>query len=145
MYGAGLRVSEAVKLRPADLDLSVGVGWVRRGKGNKDRPFIVPECLKEQLAERGQSNFVFVGNKGMHLSVRSVQEVLNRAALRAGIGKHVHPHTLRHSFATHLIESGQDITSVQALLGHCEARTTMVYLHAAKPRLLSVRSPLDNL
>ncbi|MBI5398915.1 tyrosine-type recombinase/integrase [Candidatus Woesearchaeota archaeon] len=147
MYGAGLRVSEVVRLKPADIDLDAGVGWVRHGKGDKDRPFILPECLKEELKNVLDDHkvYLFLGNNRAHLSSRSVQEIVKQAAKKAGITKKVHPHTLRHSFATHLLESGVDVIAVQALLGHNEVRTTMVYLHAAKPKLLSIRSPLDPL
>ena len=145
MYGAGLRVSETVKLKKEDIHLDEGIGWVRHGKGNKDRPFIIPECLKKELKERMNLDayYIFEGNNNYHLSSRSVQEIIKRAARKAGIAKNVHPHTLRHSFATHLLESGYDVTVVQSLLGHNEARTTIGYLHVVKPKLISVKSPLD--
>jgi site-specific recombinase XerD len=146
-YGAGLRVGEVVKLKPEDIDFDAGVGRVRHGKGDKDRPFILPECLKEELKRILDDSevYLFPGNKRTHLSSRSVQEIVKTAAKKAGIQKKVHPHTLRHSFATHLLESGVDVIAVQALLGHNEVRTTMVYLHTVKPKLLNVKSPLDRL
>ncbi len=145
IYGAGLRVSEAVKLQPQDIELEQDIGWVRHGKGNKDRPFIVPECLQERIRfAKVKGVYLFPGTRGRHLSTRSVQEIVKKAAKRAGIKKNIHPHTLRHSFATHLLEAGSDVTVVQSLLGHNEARTTLVYLHMTKPRLISVRSSLDN-
>lgn len=151
MYGAGLRVSEVVKLKPTDIELSEGIGWVRKGKGNKDRPFIIPRCLEKDIDSIIESNknkrlyYLFPGRKGSHLSSRSVQMILKSTTRKAKINKNVHPHTLRHSFATHVLESGVDITTVQALLGHNEARTTMQYLHTIKPKLISVKSPLDDL
>lgn len=143
MYGAGLRVSEAVKLKPEDLDLGIDMGWVRHGKGDKDRPFVIPRCLKEKLAAYQKRGFkyIFPGQNG-HLSVRSVQQIIKAATKEAKITKNIHPHTLRHSFATHVLETN-DITTVQGLLGHSEARTTMTYLHMEKPKLINVKSPLD--
>jgi site-specific recombinase XerD len=147
IYGAGLRVSEAVKLKSKDIDLESCIGWVRHGKGNKDRPFIIPKCLLADIgiAANSCSVFLFPGNNNYHLSVRSVQQILITARKKSGIKKRVHPHTLRHSFATHLLESGVDITSVQSLLGHNEARTTLIYLHNLKAKFISIKSPLDEI
>ncbi|MGV8150131.1 MAG: tyrosine-type recombinase/integrase [Candidatus Woesearchaeota archaeon] len=145
MYGTGLRVSELVTLKKQDIDFVQKIGWVRGGKGNKDRMFILPECLMDDLKMLVDESryYLFSGNKRGHYSVRSVAEIINKAVKLSGIEKNVHPHTLRHSFATHLLENGNDVLVVQALLGHSEARTTMTYLHAIKPKLLSVKSPLD--
>ena len=151
MYGAGLRVSEVVKLRFIDLELSENIGWVRKGKGNKDRPFIIPCCLKKDLSLIIKSNkvkniyYIFPGNKRSHLSTRSVQMIIKNAAKKAKINKNVHPHTMRHSFATHVLENGADVAVVQSLLGHNEPRTTMEYLHTIKPKMISIKSPLDDL
>ncbi len=150
LYGSGMRVSEIVKLRIRDLDLQNNYGWVREGKGRKDRMFIIPGMLKAGIEEvikekaKDYDSYLFDSCKG-HLSVRSVQEIIKKAAKKAGIMKSVHPHTLRHSYATHLIENGYDISAVQSLLGHNSPRTTMIYLHTAMPTLLKVRSPLDDL
>ena len=147
MYGAGLRVSELVNLKITDLDLENNYGWVRRGKGNKDRLFIIPESLKQELVSyigNCKEEWLFGSYKG-HMSVRSVQEILRKAAKEAGIKKKISPHTFRHSYATHLIEDGYDLTTVQVLLGHSKIDTTMVYVHIAKPKMLNVRSPLDSL
>lgn len=147
MYGTGLRVSELVMLKKQDIDFEQQIGWVRGGKGNKDRMLILPKCLIEDLKMLvdGSKYYLFSGNKGSHYSTRSIAEILKKATRISGINKNVHPHTLRHSFATHLLENGNDVLVVQALLGHSEARTTMAYLHSLKPKLLSVKSPLDNL
>lgn len=148
LYGSGLRVSEIVNLRIRDLDLRNNYGWVRRGKGNKDRMFIVPAMLKEEISNLNSKKdydcYLFDSYNG-HLSSRSVQEIIKKAAKKAGIRKRVHPHTLRHSYATHLIENGYDIAAVQSLLGHNSPNTTMIYLHTAMPTMLKVRSPLDDL
>jgi len=78
-----------------------------------------------------------------NLSTRSVQIIIKKAAKKSGIERNIHQHTLRHSFATHVLESGADVTVVQSLLGHNEARTTIEYLHIIRPKLISVKSPLD--
>jgi len=148
LYGSGLRVSEIVNLRVRDLDLENNYGWVRGGKGNKDRMFIVPKMLINEIGKlienKNYDSYIFDSYNG-HLSSRSVQEIIKNAAKKAGIKKRVHPHTLRHSYATHLIENGYDIAAVQSLLGHNSPNTTMVYLHTAMPTMLNVRSPLDDL
>ncbi len=148
LYGAGLRVSELVHLRVKDLDVKQGTGWVRGGKYNKDRPFIIAERLREELrgVMRGKRDdeWVFPGENGAY-SVRSIAAIVDRAAKSVGIRKNVHPHTLRHSFATHLVENGAGVAEVQGLLGHSSAETTMVYVHLARPRLLVSKSPLDAL
>lgn len=147
MYSAGLRVSEVVNLRPADLEIDRGIGWVRCGKGGKDRPFIIARCLKKRLGEHVsgcKGAYVFNGRNG-HLTVRSVQEIVRQATLKAGIAKKVHPHSLRHSFATHLIENGYDVVAVQPLMGHSSAETTNTYVHMVTPLRIGVRSPYDEL
>lgn len=147
MYSAGLRVSEVVRLKPADLDIDKGIGWVRKGKGGKDRPFIIAQCLKEKIEERIaglKGAYLFEGRQG-HLTIRSVQEMVRKATQKSGIQKKVHPHSLRHSFATHLIENGYDVVAVQPLMGHSSAETTQVYVHMATPVRIAVRSPLDSI
>lgn len=148
LYSAGLRVSEAVKLKAADFDFSRNIGWVRKGKGNKDRPFIIAKCLHEKLkkaAFEANGGWLFEGRRGRHLHIRSVQEAVRSAAKKAGIKKKVHPHSLRHSFATHLIENGYDVAAVQPLMGHSNAQTTMVYVHMCPAAFISVKSPYDDL
>ncbi len=151
IYSAGLRVSELVHLKRKDLELDKNLGWVRKGKGNKDRLFIIAESIKHELAAHMSAenipyeSWMFKGQKHGHLTVKAVQNIIKDAAKKAGIEKNVHPHTLRHSFATHLIENGYDVASIQSLLGHNSSETTMVYLHAANPRMIAVQSPLDSL
>jgi len=147
LYSAGLRVSELVKLKVTDLDIKNKYGWVRKGKGNKDRLFIIADTIKDELERTiKQSNYgwLFKGQKeGTHLSTRSIQQIIKRAAKQANISKGVHPHTLRHSFATHLIENGSDVVQVQSLLGHASPETSMIYVHTARPKMINVTSPLD--
>ena len=145
MYGAGLRVREATRLKVTDFFFEEDVGWVRGGKGNKDRPFIIPESLKEELQELcSQETFwLFPGRNGA-LTTKTVYLIVNIAGKKAKIKKKVHPHIFRHSFATHLLESGMDVTSVQSLLGHIRPETTLGYSHAVKPKLIAIKSLLDD-
>ncbi len=149
MYSSGLRVSELVNLRVKDFEFDKNYGWVRKGKGCKDRLFVLAGLIKQELIEFIRLNnlcfdsWVFLGNKYGHLTTRTVYAIVKQASVKAGLGKRVHPHTLRHSFATHLIENGYDLVKVQALLGHNSPDTTMVYVHMASPDLLGVQSPYD--
>lgn len=149
MYGAGLRVSELVHLRMKDLELAKGYGWVRQGKGNKDRAFIIPESIRDAIHAHDtslhQQDWLFPNQRGMHLTTRSIQQIVKRAARRAGISKRCHPHMLRHSFATHLAQKKCDMEVLQRLLGHKNSNTTKVYIHLAAPELLQITSPLDDL
>lgn len=151
LYGAGLRVSELASLKVKDLVFECNYGWVRQGKGRKDRLFILPLKLKEKLQnfifqERiDKGDWLFKGREGHHISVQSIQVIVKTAKKKAGIAKRVHPHTLRHSFATHIIQNGYTALELQPLLGHSRLETTMVYLHTASPNLLNIRSPLDTL
>jgi len=112
MYSAGLRLSELVNLRVRDFEFGSNFGWVRKGKGNKDRVFIIAEKLKDNIIDHiskygpSYDSWLFGGNKGYHAHQRTVQEIVKKAAEKAKIAKSVHPHTLRHSFATHLVENG---------------------------------------
>lgn len=151
MYSAGLRVGELVRLKPEHFEFSGNYGWVRLGKGAKDRPFIVAESIKNELRDYMVANnishdgWLFLGNNGNQMSIASVQKIIKKAAKKAGIKKRVHPHALRHSFATHIIQDGNDVVSLQSLLGHKSPETTMVYVHMANPRMLAVKSPLDQI
>lgn len=149
MYSAGLRLSELVHLRIKDFELGNNYGWVRHGKGDKDRLFILSGKLKESILQLIQNkpydSYLFNGNKGNHISKESVYMIVKKAAKKAGIIKNVHPHTLRHSFATHLIENNYDVCSLQSLLGHNSPQTTMAYVHIASPKMIDVKSPFDTL
>ncbi|MBD3303739.1 tyrosine-type recombinase/integrase [Candidatus Woesearchaeota archaeon] len=144
MYGAGLRVREVTRLKTTDFSFEEYIGWVRGGKGDKDRPFIILQSLKQKLQAYcvKEPAWLFPGRKG-HLSTRSVQEIVKIAGKKAKIKKKVHPHMFRHSFATHLLDSGIDVTSVQALLGHVRPETTLGYSHALRPKMIAIKSPLD--
>ncbi len=151
MYSAGLRVNELVNLRVMDFEFEKNYGWVRKGKGNKDRLFIIAEKLNKRLQgfirENGLNyeSYLFKGNKRNHISKETVNSIIKISGKRAGIKKRVHCHTLRHSFATHLIEDGYSVSDVQSLLGHKSLETTMVYVHMASPKMINIKSPLDSL
>lgn len=150
MYACGLRVSELINLKIKDLEFDEKIGYVRQGKGKKDRLFNIPKFLSEDLKEQAESQknknseFLFSGPKGK-LSSRNLQKIVSSAAKRAGIKKDVHCHTLRHSFATHLLESGTDIRKIQELLGHSNLATTQIYTHISTEELKKIKSPIDEL
>jgi integrase/recombinase XerD len=150
LYGAGLRVSEATNLNVQDVDRSRGVIWVRGGKGHKDRQVMLSEPLREVLAaywrRKRPTDWLFPGtNPGCPLSPRSVFCTCRKAARLAGIAKKVHPHSLRHAFATHLLEDGVNLVIIQKLLGHADIRTTALYLHVSNLAIRSTRSPLERM
>jgi len=148
LYSSGLRISELTNLKVGDLELDEGIGWVRKGKGKKDRLFIISKKLIEELREyvknKKVSDYVFSGRNGK-LSERAIQKIVKVISRKAGIEKKVSPHSLRHSFATHLLESGEDIRKIQELLGHSNLSTTQIYTHVAKEDLKKVKNPLDQL
>ncbi len=151
LYGAGLRASELLNLKIKELNLNEGYGFVRNGKGNKDRIFIIPESLKPRIIrlitdeKLNSENYLFTSNRNNNYDIRSLQEIIKKASRIAYIKKKVHPHTLRHSFATHLIEQGNSLQEVQALLGHKSPETTQVYLHTASKNMINIKSPIDSL
>jgi len=136
LYAAGLRLSEALHLRVDDVDSRRMVLRVRRGKGGKDRYAPLAQTLLDQLREYWRycrpALWLFPNpDTGLPLTHSAVQRVCKQAALRAGITKRVSPHTLRHCFATHQLEAGTDLKTIQILLGHRSLNTTSVYLHVA--------------
>jgi|WetSurMetagenome_2_1015567.scaffolds.fasta_scaffold228842_1 integrase/recombinase XerD len=150
-YGTGLRISEACALSPKDIDSGRGLIKVRNGKGGKERYVMLPErlllCLRAYWKKsRPRSPWLFPGQKpGDHISKNAVSKALKKAVAAAGITKRVTPHVLRHTFATHLLEGGTDVRTIQVLLGHASIRTTAGYLKVSKDRIASTRSPLDRL
>ncbi|MEX2017599.1 MAG: site-specific tyrosine recombinase/integron integrase [Candidatus Pacearchaeota archaeon] len=151
LYACGFRVSELLNLRIKDLNFEEKIGQVRQGKGRKDRIFNIPTSLSKSLNKQTKAQtdegleFLFTGYNGKQLSPRNIQQIVNKAAARAGIKKSVHPHTLRHSFATHLLENNTDIRKIQELLGHADLNTTQIYTHISQEELKKIKSPLDNL
>jgi site-specific recombinase XerD len=147
-YAAGLRVSEVVTLRVEDIDSARMLIHVRQGKGQKDRIVSLSEVLLRSLRaywlEYRPRVWLFPGQKrDKPICKRTLQGACERADRAAGLKKHVTAHTMRHSFATHLLEAGTDIRTVQALLGHASLSTTAIYAHVQRRLVTATRSPLD--
>jgi site-specific recombinase XerD len=149
-YGGGLRISEALGLRVGDIDSSRMVIRVERGKGAKDRYTVLSQRLLEVLRvywrQQRPVDYLFPGRKsGTPLGAETIQQVCRDAAFLSGIQKRVTAHTLRHSFATHLLENGEDIRVIQVLLGHKRIDTTARYTHVSPTAISATASPLDQL
>jgi len=151
MYSSGLRVSELLGLRVCNLEIEKGYGFVRKGKGNKDRLFILSQKIVDKIIDLidfeklSYENYLFNSNRNSKYNVRSLQNIIKCTCREADIKKRVSCHTLRHSFATHLIEKGYDVSQVQSLLGHKSPETTMIYVHISSPNMINVKSPFDDL
>lgn len=149
IYSAGLRLSELIGLERQDLAVERSQLIVRSGKGSKDRITLLSRkalaSLEEYLTTYKPKRYLFEGPDGGPYSPRSVQAIFHRAREKAGITKPATVHTLRHSFATHLLEKGTDLRYIQALLGHSSSKTTEIYTHVSTKALGKIRSPLDDL
>ena len=147
LYSSGLRVSEIVNIKPVNLDFNENMGWVREGKGKKDRMFILSSKLSKKLEKfiKKHSDWNYIFSKEKPLTTRNIQKIVQKTAKKAEINKSVHPHTLRHSFATHLLDSGVDIRKIQFLLGHSSIATTQIYTHVSQEQVKSIKNPLDSL
>lgn len=148
-YGSGLRTEEVAHLEPHHVDGERRVLLVRHGKGDKDRLVVLPERLLLTLREcwrkyRPKKYLIEGKHPGQPIAATSIQRAFRGACLRAGIHKSVTPRSLRHAFATHLVERGTRLQSVQALLGHQSLNTTTIYVRLAKNWLGEVKSPLDD-
>lgn len=148
MYSAGLRVSEVIKIHMRDFDLDRKLIMVRHGKGQKDRCTLLSEklipILKKQALLKKSSDYLLTGAGGVgHLTSESAEKIVKKAAEAAGIAKKVTCHSLRHSFATHLLESGTSIRYIQDLLGHKRLETTQIYTKVAANNLQNIKNPLD--
>jgi len=150
MYALGLRVSELVNLKITDFDFEDKIGYIRQAKGKKDRVFNIPDFLlneiKEQIEQQNKTKqkYLFSGSKGK-LTSRNLQKMVSNYTKKAGIKKLVHCHTLRHSFATHLLENNVDIRKIQELLGHSNLATTQIYTHISREELKKIKSPIESL
>ena len=150
VYSSGLRVSEVVALKREHVDISRKVIYIRLGKGRKDRSTLLSEkasaFIEEYCEFFGIEKWLFPGQSATaHLSIRSAQNIFDKAVRRAGIAKKITIHGLRHTFATHLLESGTDIRYIQTLLGHANLRTTERYTHVARRNVFNIKSPLDSI
>ncbi len=145
-YGAGLRVSEVISLKVKDLDLDELLIHIKEAKGKKDRLTLIPEKmvpqLKNLMAGKDKNDFLFESERGGKLTERTAQAIFERALKNTKIKKDATFHSLRHSFATHLLEDGIDIRYVQELLGHSNIKTTQIYTHVTNLALKNIKSPL---
>lgn len=150
IYSSGLRISEVVRLKLDNFDFDRKLIHIKRGKGKKDRYTILSQVvinhLEKYIRLMKPDEWLFPGAKsGAHLTERSVQKVMDKAVAKAKIRKNVTVHTLRHSFATHLLESGTDLRYIQELLGHASSKTTEIYTHVSRRKLGNIQSPLDRM
>ncbi|MEI7718612.1 MAG: site-specific tyrosine recombinase/integron integrase [archaeon] len=152
LYACGFRISELINLNIADLNFLEKTGMVKQAKGKKDRVFNIPEFLVADLNKQIESQkklnheLLFSNEEtGKKLSASNIEKIVRKAVKRAGIQKDVHCHTLRHSFATHLLENGVDLRSIQTLLGHSSISTTELYTHISTQQIKSIKSPIDSL
>jgi len=148
MYAAGPRISEVTHIRISDIDSSRKVIWIRGGKGRKDRQTLLPPKLLELLRCywrcKRSPDWLFPGEKaGRPITCNAICLACKKAAQAAGISKAIHPHSLRHAFATHLLEAGVNLRNIQILLGHAKLETTARYLHVADTAVRSTTSPLE--
>lgn len=148
-YGLGLRVSEIINLKITDIDSKSMQVLIERAKGKKDRYVNLPQSILEQVryyfVEYKPKVYLFEGQYGGQYSSRSAQQVFKNALLKAKINKKLGIHSLRHSFATHLLEQGTDIRFIQELLGHSNIKTTLLYTEVSDKSILKIVSPLDKL
>ena len=145
-YGAGLRVSEVINLKVKDINPEELTIHLKDAKGKKDRITIFPEKIKFDIINimdgKDKNNFIFESERGGKLTERTAQKVFENALKKSGIQKDATFHSLRHSFATHLLENGVDVRYVQELLGHQNIRTTQLYTRVTNPSIKKIKSPL---
>jgi len=149
IYSAGLRIGEAINLKIKDIDSNRMQIRVEQAKGKKDRYTLLGnktlEILRKYVAEYKPTIWLFEGAKGETYSQKGIQSILKKSVEKVGIKKHITVHTLRHSFATHLLESGTDLRYIQSLLGHSNSKTTEIYTHITTKGFDQIKNPLDNL
>ncbi|WP_276358020.1 tyrosine-type recombinase/integrase [Cohnella caldifontis] len=151
IYSSGLRISEVVKLKRIDVDPTRRTLHIRQSKGRKDRYTVLSpiayRMLEEYLNRNYVEDYLFPSGDSMNkpLNVRSIQHVFERAKRLAGVTKPTTVHTLRHSFATHLLEEGTDLRYIQELLGHASSKTTEIYTHVSIKDIRRIKSPLDRM
>ncbi|MDI6891018.1 MAG: tyrosine-type recombinase/integrase [Thermodesulfovibrionales bacterium] len=150
VYSAGLRVGEVVKLKPEDIDSKRMLIHIKEPKGRKDRYTMLSETALEVLRQYWKAykpqKWLFEGARtDRYISIRTVQKILEHACKKADIKKEITVHTLRHSFATHLLEGGTDLRYIQEILGHAHSKTTEIYTHVSTKNISKIKSPLDTL
>ena len=149
IYSSGLRLSELINLKINDIDSDRMRLMVRGAKGGKDRYTILSKqalkTMREYYLFYNPREYLLEGENGMQYSDRNVQSIMKMACYRAGITKHASVHTLRHSFATHMLENGVDLRYIQELLGHSSTKTTQIYTHVTNRGFDQLESPLDKL
>jgi site-specific recombinase XerD len=149
LYSGGLRISEVINLKLSDVQSRRNLLLIRGGKGRKDRTTLLSGRLLEELRQYylqyKPKAWLFEGQDGGVYSVESIRKVFRAALKKAGINREATPHTLRHSFATHLLEQGTDLRYIQELLGHSSSKTTEIYTHITQQGLGKIFSPLDRL
>ncbi|WKU18568.1 tyrosine-type recombinase/integrase [Advenella alkanexedens] len=147
IYSAGLRISECINLKIKDIDSKRMQIRIEQSKGKRDRYTILSEktliILRTYFMEYKPKDYLFEGQKGGAYSSRSIQNIFKAAVLKAKIQKEVTVHTLRHSFATHLLENGTSLCYIQSLLGHSSSKTTEVYTHITTKGMEQLKSPMD--
>jgi integrase/recombinase XerD len=144
-YSSGLRVSELINLKWADIDLNRNIIHIKKAKGKKDRIVMLSRKVKNSLdLLDSETKYIFVTNRNKKYSQRTIQKILENTAKKAGMRKRVTPHTLRHSFATHLLENGTDIRYIRDLLGHSDISTTLIYTKVSNKNIRNIKSPLDD-
>ncbi len=148
LYGCGLRVSEVINLKKEDVNFNEELIKIKLAKGRKDRFVKIPDSLKKELesyCNLHNEEVLFPSSRGGKLTTATIRKIIKNASKKAGIKKNIHPHTLRHSFATHLLESGTDLRIIQKLLGHSDIKTTQIYLSVSNQLIKNIKSPLDSL
>lgn len=149
IYGCGLRISECINLQITDVDSQNMRLWIRQGKGGKDRITLLPESLLELLRTYYKlykpEKWLFEGPEKQKYSASSIRNIFKKAKRKAGIKKPATIHTLRHSFATHLLENGTNLRYIQQLMGHNSSRTTEIYTHVCQQDLTKIESPLEKI
>ncbi|TXG36718.1 tyrosine-type recombinase/integrase [Seonamhaeicola maritimus] len=149
IYGCGLRISECINLKIEDIDSSNMRVWVRNAKGKKDRITLLSPSLLEQLRAYYKvykpKQWLFESPSGGKYSVSSIRQVFNRSRKKAGVNVPATVHTLRHSFATHLLDAGTNLRYIQKLLGHGSSKTTEIYTHVSTTNLINIESPFEKI
>ncbi len=145
-YSAGLRCSEIINLKWQDIDFDRNSIHIKKAKGKKDRTAMLSQKVKEglRMLDAEKDGYVFVTNRNGKYTPRTIQKIIENTTKNAGIAKQTTPHTLRHSFATHLLEAGTDIRYIKELLGHANISTTLIYTKVSNKNIINIKSPLDD-